>query len=327
MSLITNSSYQPNPWYINGHLETILPGIFRKINSVTYTRERIATPDDDFLDIDWVKNGSKKLVIVSHGLEGNSGRPYMKGMAKIFANNGYDVIAWNFRGCSGEVNKQVRFYHSGASDDLKVVIQHAIGQGYEAIHLIGFSLGGNMILKYLGEQGDKLPKEVKKSTVFSVPLHLHGCSIEISKAHNILYSSRFLRHLKKKIRDKSALMPDQMSSDDLSKVDTLMDFDNYYTGPLHGYKDAIDYYTKCSSIHFIKDIKIPTLIVNALNDSFLSEESYPYEQIKDLALVHLETPSHGGHCGFPGKDQDGYYWSERRALEFIHEEIAETTTA
>lgn len=322
MPLIT-STYQPNPWFFNSHIETILPGIFRRVSDVNYIRERINTPDYDFLDIDWIRNGSKKLVIISHGLEGNSERPYMKGMAKVFSNNGYDVLAWNFRGCGGEVNKQVRFYHSGASDDLKVVVEHAVNQGYESIHLIGFSLGGNLTLKYLGEQNYELPDQVKRSVVFSVPLNLHGSSIEISKAHNILYSMRFLRHLKKKIREKSALMPDKLSINGLSKIKSLLDFDNYYTGPIHGFKDAIDYYTQCSSIHFLKDIQIPTLIVNALNDSFLSEECYPFKQLEDHPLVHFESPDRGGHCGFPGKDENGYYWSENRAISFIDQEVKE----
>lgn len=315
---LVNSSYNRSKWYLNGHLETILPGLFRSVSDVNFTRERIDTPDDDFLDLDWIKNDAKKLVIISHGLEGSSDRPYMKGMAKAFSKNGFDVVAWNFRGCSGEVNRQVRFYHSGASDDLHTVVLHAIEEGYKSIHLIGFSLGGNLTLKYLGEQNNKLREEVKKAVVFSVPLHLHGSSIEISKMHNLLYSKRFLRNLKKKIKEKVALMPEQLSPNGLSKINTIIDFDNQYTSRIHGYKDAIDYYTQCSAIHFLKDIKISALIVNALNDSFLSKECYPYELLKDNPFVTLETPARGGHCGFPGKDKEGYYWSERRALNFIH---------
>ena len=324
---LVNSNYQPSKWLLNSHLETIIPGLFRKVSDVNYIRERINTPDDDFLDIDWVKNNSKRLVIISHGLEGNSDRPYMKGMAKIFADNNYDVIAWNFRGCGGEVNRQIRFYHSGVSDDLDIVIQHAINQGYKSINLIGFSLGGNLTLKYLGEQQNQTPKELKKVVVFSVPLNLHGSSKEISKAHNILYAKRFLKRLKKKIREKAVLMPSKLLTDGLSKINSLIDFDDKYTAPLHGYKDAIDYYTKCSSINFLKDIKIPTLIVNALNDSFLSKECYPHTQLEQHLYIYFETPNRGGHCGFPGKDQSGYFWSERRALDFILEEIEEPVVA
>ena len=133
------------------HLETIYPALFRNVD-LNYQRERIATPDDDFLDLDWLKQGSKKLIIISHGLEGNSSRAYMKGMAKASSEKGFDVIAWNFRGCSDEMNKQLRFYHSGATDDLECVVAHAQRNGYTEIYLIGFSLGGNLTLKYLGER-------------------------------------------------------------------------------------------------------------------------------------------------------------------------------
>lgn len=314
---LVNSKYHKNKWYLNGHLETILPGLFRKVDGVHYTRERIDTPDDDFLDLDWIKNNTTKLVIISHGLEGSSDRPYMKGMAKVFANNDYDVLAWNFRGCGGQVNKQVRFYHSGATQDLDTVVKHAINLGYETIHLIGFSLGGNLTLKYIGESKDRLPKEVVNAVTFSVPLNLSGSSMEISKVNNILYSIRFLRNLKKKIKEKAALMPGQLNLAPLSKIKTLVDFDDHYTAPLHGYQHALDYYEQCSAVHFLKDIKIPTLIVNALNDSFLSPDCYPTDKLKNHPNVHLETPARGGHCGFPGQDEKGYYWSERRALAFL----------
>lgn len=317
---IVNSSYKPSKWLLNSHLETIIPGLLRKVLGVNYTRERIHTPDNDFLDIDWIKNDSEDLVIISHGLEGSSDRPYMKGMAKIFSDSSFDVLAWNFRGCGGEVNNQVRFYHSGATDDLEVVVQHSLQKGYKNIHLIGFSLGGNLTLKYLGERNNGLPQEIKKAVVFSVPLSLHGSSQEISKGHNVLYARRFLNHLRKKIKGKAALMPDQLSTNGLSKITTIIDFDDKYTAPLHGYDNAIDYYTKCSSINFLEKIKIPTLIVNALNDSFLSEDCYPYQLLENNPFVFFETPKRGGHCGFPGKDQNGYFWSERRSLDFIVKE-------
>ena len=318
---LVKSTYPVNRWFINGHIETIVPALFRKV-SIAYTRERIVTPDGDFLDIDWIKDGSNKLVIITHGLEGSSDRPYIKGMAKVFSKKGYDVLAWNFRGCGGEANRQLRFYHSGATDDLSLLIQHAISQGYDDIYLIGFSLGGNMTLKYLGEQKDKFRNEIKKAVVFSVPLDLYGSSNEISKVKNVLYAKRFLKNLKKKIRKKASLMPERLTDVGLSQINTMMGFDDQYTAPIHGYDNAIDYYTKCSSIHFLKDIHVPTLIVNARNDSFLSESCYPYEQLKTHPFVHFESPKCGGHCGFPGKDRHGYYWSENRAFGFIHQPVS-----
>ncbi|MDX1628013.1 MAG: alpha/beta fold hydrolase [Fulvivirga sp.] len=297
----------------SGHLETIYPALFRKVKDITYKRERIHTPDGDFLDLDWVKNGSKSLVIISHGLEGSSDRAYMKGMARIMANHQYDVLAWNYRGCSEEMNKQLRFYHSGATDDLDLVVAHAKDKGYDEINLVGFSLGGNLTLKYLGEK--KRP-EIHRAITFSVPLDLHSSCDQISKPGNVLYSNRFLRNLKKKVRQKAQQMP-ELKTNDLHKIKTLIDFDDQYTAPIHGFKNAVHYYESCSAIGFLENIKIPTLIVNAANDPFLSDECYPRELLKDHRYVKLEVPRHGGHVGFASFSGDNTFWSEKRALHFI----------
>jgi predicted alpha/beta-fold hydrolase len=289
------------------------------VNDVIYTRERIETLDNDFLDLDWVLNDSDKLVVISHGLEGDSNRPYVKGLAKAFKNAGYEILAWNFRGCSGEVNKQLRFYHSGATEDLEHVINHAMNKkAYKEIILTGFSLGGNLTLKYLGERGNEIPVEIKKSVVFSVPLNLHSSCMEISKRENYIYSKRFLKRLKKKIQDKSMLIPKELSIAGFNKVKNLKDFDDKYTAPLHGFKDAVSYYKACSSLHFLDGITIPTLIVNAKNDPFLSKDCFPEEKLASHPNVYLEAPEEGGHCGFYTRNPKGLYWSEMRALEFIN---------
>ncbi|GAA0894480.1 alpha/beta fold hydrolase [Fulvivirga kasyanovii] len=303
--------------YFSAHMETILPALFRKIKNVAYERERIHTPDDDFLDLDWVQNGSDKLVIISHGLEGSSTRPYIKGMARAFSNHGYDVLAWNFRGCSDQINKQLRFYHSGATDDLDHVIAHALTRGYKSISLIGFSLGGNLTLKYVGEQGKNILPQIKKAVAFSVPLDLYTSCVKISEASNFVYSRRFLNNLKAKIISKAAVMPDVLETEKLKNIKTLKDFDDNYTAPLHGFKDALDYYSACSSINFLDDISIPTLIVNAKNDPFLSEECYPADRLKGHEHVIFEMPERGGHVGFTEFNKEGLYWSEKRALNFV----------
>ncbi|MDH5474933.1 MAG: alpha/beta fold hydrolase [Cyclobacteriaceae bacterium] len=315
---IVPSSYKAPYLYFNHHLETILPALLRKVKGITYRRERISTPDNDFLDLDWVTNDNKKLVIICHGLEGSTDRPYMMGMAKIFTNNSFDVLSWNFRGCSGEVNWQLRAYHSGATEDLQEVINHAIQLGYSDISLIGFSLGGNLVLKYVGENGTHLDPRIKKCVGISVPLHLHTSCIEISSLRNIMYERRFLRNLKKKVKIKSKIMPDKLPTNNIDHVKTLIDFDNQYTAPIHGFKNALDYYEQCSALNFLETINIPTLIINAKNDSFLSNECYPIEIAKLHPFVYLEMPEKGGHCGFPSSHTtDGYYWSEKRTLAFI----------
>ena len=321
MQVLAHSKYFP-PYYLpNGHLQTIYPALFRKVKNVHYHRERIHTPDIDFLDLDWSEVSADKLVIISHGLEGDSQRPYVKGMVQAFNKIGYDALAWNFRGCSGTMNKTLRFYHSGATDDLHLVLKHTISKGkYTEIVLIGFSLGGNLTLKYLGEQGTGLPAFVKKAVTFSVPLDLYGSSRQIEKPANYVYKQRFLRSLKNKIKTKASLMPGKLSTKGLDKIRSIYDFDDQYTAPLHGFGNARNYYTQCSAIHFLSHIRIPTLIVNAQNDSFLSKTCYPNEDQLENPHVLFEAPHHGGHCGFKPRIQNplGCYWSEHRAIEYVY---------
>ncbi|HTH56264.1 MAG TPA: alpha/beta fold hydrolase [Cyclobacteriaceae bacterium] len=253
-------------------------------------------------------------MIVSHGLEGNSHRAYVKGMAKAFSENGFDVIAWNFRGCSGEMNKSLRFYHSGATDDLSFVVDHALSKSYRSVFLVGFSLGGNLTLKFAGEK--PVDPRVKGIAVFSVPLNLYTSCIQISRKSNWIYSNRFLNHLKKKIKTKAKLMQG-LDVTNIDHIKTLIDFDDRYTAPLHGFGSAIDYYTKCSAIHFLQGIQTPTLVVNAKNDPFLSPECFP--QLVSNSVVKMEFPDRGGHVGFASFQRNGLYWSEQRALEFLEQ--------
>lgn len=307
-------TYHRPAFLFSAHLETIYPALLRKVKGVDYERERIPTPDNDFLDLDWLRRGTSRLVIISHGLEGNTSRAYMKGMAHAFHANGFDVLTWNFRGCSGEVNKQLRFYHSGATDDLDCVVEYASHSGYNEIYLIGFSLGGNMTLKYLGEKDPR--SEIKKAAVFSVPMDLHTSCIRISSPANWIYSNRFLKSLKAKVISKAHLR-NELDVKDIQRIKTLIDFDDRYTAPLHGFTDAVDYYQKCSSINFVGSIRTPTLIVNAQNDPFLSEKCYPHQQLKNHTYVRFEHPGFGGHVGFAQFTKNGLYWSEERALSFM----------
>ncbi len=309
------ATYQAPALLFTNHLETIYPALLRKVKDVRYERERIITPDHDFLDLDWLTQDSKKLVIISHGLEGSSDRAYIKGMAKLFFCNGFDTLAWNYRGCSGEMNKNLRFYHSGATDDLESVFRHAESLGYSEINLVGFSLGGNLTLKYAGEQGNAISSKINKVVTFSVPLNLRSSCEKISSPSNWVYSQRFLKSLKKKVADKSKLITG-LDVRKLDEVKTLLQFDDTYTAPLHGFKDAIDYYTQCSSIRFVSSIQRPTLIVNALNDPFLSEDCYPTE-FDNHPYLTFEYPKRGGHVGFALFNKNGLYWSELRALDFI----------
>jgi uncharacterized protein len=308
------SAYRRPAFLFTAHLETIYPALLRHIDGLPLQRERIKTPDDDFLDLDWLCQGSQNVVIISHGLEGSSTRAYVQGMARAVYAQGFDVICWNFRGCSGEMNHQLRFYHSGATEDLDCVVKHALQKRYIGIYLAGFSLGGNLTLKYLGER-PHIP-EVKRVVVFSVPLDLHASCQKISSPSNWIYSNRFLKSLKNKIVQKSTTM-EGLDIRNIGKIKTLIQFDDQYTAPLHGFRNAIEYYTACSAIHFLKDIQTPTLLVNAQNDPFLSESCFPLDELKNHPFITFENPKYGGHVGFAQFGENGLYWSEERAVSFL----------
>ncbi len=311
--------YNPPFIFKNSHINTIYPTLFRKINDVEYQRIEIPTPDDDFLELDWLKKGSKTLAIISHGLEGSSKRSYIKGMVRALNLNGFDALAWNYRTCGGKINKQLRLYHNGATDDLDTVIKYCTqNTDYENIFLIGFSMGGNLSLLYLGEN-NYINEKIKGCIVFSVPCDLLDCSKQLEKFKNIIYMKRFLKDLHEKIKMKQKQFPDKIDDIDYDKIKTFIEFDNRYTAPLHGFKDAYDYYDKCSCIKRLTNIKVNSLMINALDDPFLGKKCYPFNLQTDF--FHIETPKYGGHVGFYEKNSDGIYWSEKRAINFINETL------
>lgn len=316
---ILESNYKPPRLFKNGFLSTVYSGLIRKVKGVIHQRERIDLSDGDFIDLDWSHSKEKtdKLIILLHGLEGNAQRPYITGTAKHFNENGIDAVSVNFRGCSGEPNRNYNSYHSGETQDLHQVIQHAINnKDYSEIFLKGISLGGNVILKYLGERTE-IPMEVKAGIAISVPCHLDGSANELHAFKNILFHDRFKKHLVKSLSLKQQKFPDRISLQELKSIKTLNDFDNVYTSKAHGFKDANDYYEQSSSLQFLPNIKIPTLIINSLNDSFLSAECYPIKAAKENPNLYLEMPQYGGHVGFV--DKKNVYYNEKRALEFVNE--------
>ncbi|WP_223034202.1 YheT family hydrolase [Hanstruepera marina] len=314
---IVQSDYKAPVFFRNGFVSTVYSGLIRRVNGVVQERERITLPDDDFLDLDWSFSAEKttKLIIVLHGLEGNAQRPYMTGTAKLFNKNGFDAVCVNFRGCSGEDNLKYRSYHSGATEDLDAIINHILEtRSYSEIYLKGFSLGGNMVLKYLGER-DNVPNEVKAGIAVSVPCDLHGSCKELHTLKNKPYHDRFKAHLVGRLKIKQKQHADILNIEDIKSIKTLIDFDHVYTSKAHGFIDAFDYYKQSSSLQFLPMIKTKTLIINALNDSFLSPECYPVKEAKSNDNLFLEMPKHGGHVGFHlfGK----HYYNEKRALQFF----------
>jgi len=314
MPLIASSTYGA-PWGLgNGHLQTILPVLFRRVPQITCERERIETPDGDFLDLDWNRDQrSDSLVIITHGLEGNSTNASVQGMAGAFQRAGWDTLAWNLRGCSGEPSRLLRTYHSGAWEDLQCVIDHAAG-GYRNIALVGFSIGGNLTLKYLGDHGSAIHPSIKGAVAFSVPCDLASSAKVLESRINSIYMNHFLKDLRRKIHEKAATFPGGISTEGLDHIRTFREFDGTYTAPLNGFLSAEDYWSKASSKPSLAGITVPTLLVNALNDPFLAPECFPREEAEVNPLLYLELPKSGGHLGFITFAKE--YWSETRAVEF-----------
>jgi len=316
---ITKSQYTPNFIFKNKHINTSFKTLtYRQI--ITYHRKRISTPDNDFLDLDFSTNNAETCVVALHGLEGSSKSKYIISAIKYINANGIDAVAVNFRGCSGEPNKQPYSYHSGKTDDLDLVINYISNNyTYKNIFLLGYSMGGNILLKYLGET-EHVNSNIKGGIAISVPCDLKGSSEILSNKQNKIYLNIFLKILKNKaIKTLSQYSNLNLSKEEILKSKNFEDFDNAVTAPLFHFKNAADYYLKNSSVNFIKNIKTSTLLINALDDSFLSKSCYPYKICEKNKYVTFETPQYGGHVGFntsflPRKNT----WSEQRILQFIN---------
>jgi predicted alpha/beta-fold hydrolase len=313
--------YRPPFLLANGYVQSILPTLARRIDCTHFQRERLITDDGDFLDLDWSRvsdtSMGKTLLIISHGLEGHSRRPYVAGVAREANVKGWDALAWNFRSCSGEMNKTLRFYHSGATDDLQRVIEHAHGLGYQHIHLVGFSMGGNLSLLYVGRQGRDIPVHVKSVTAFSVPCDLAASASRLAERKNKIFMWRFLKDLREKVEAKALDFPDEINADDYDQIKTFQHFDDRYTAPIHGFESAADYWARSSCKAVLKDIRIPALLVNAKNDPFLPASCFPYAEARQSTWLSLEVPESGGHVGFIELNKRQAYWMERRVVEFV----------
>lgn len=315
---LVNNPYNPGFPFRNGHFSTIYSAKIRPAPKLEQKRHRLVLADKDFIDIDWSYSDkpSQKVTILLHGLEGNANRTYIKSQAKILNLNGWDTAAMNYRGCSGTPNLSYGSYNAGRTEDLHALLESILEQDkYQEIALLGFSLGGNMLIKYLGER-NSIPKEIKKAVAISTPLNLEESLEALNQFENWVYRHSFLNNLRKKYKIKAAQFPEKKLVD-FKEINSLLDFDNYYTAPAHGFRDAYDYYEKNSSLQFLPNIKIPIYLLNAKNDSFLSKNCFPYKLAEKIKSLYLETPEYGGHVGFHKTNE--LYYSEERALTFLNE--------
>ncbi len=312
---VLSSQFQSPRFLRNGHAQTILPVLFPRRIRLPMTRERLELPDGDFLDLDWARAGRPRLALLTHGLEGGSTQTYIRGLAATLLAAGWDVLAWNFRGCSGTPNRLLRAYHSGDTGDLGTVLAHA-APDYPAIALVGFSLGGNVVLKYLGEAPPH--PAIVAGVAISAPIDLAACARQLDQRwSNRLYLRRFLVSLAGKIAVKARLFPGQLDATGVGRMRSFQEFDDRYTGPLHGFRDAADYWEKSSARQFLPRITLPTLLLQPQNDPFLAPSAYPWAEAEASAHLHLEAPESGGHVGFLDLTHGLQPWSERRIAEFL----------
>ncbi|MDY6814937.1 MAG: alpha/beta fold hydrolase [Pseudomonadota bacterium] len=309
--------YRPPVWLRNGHLQSVWPSLFRTVPMQEPVREVLPTLDEDELQLDWYRQGSDRLAIISHGLEGHSRRPYVLGLARALLAGGWDVLAWNYRSCGGVMNLQPRFYHSGATEDLAQVVNRALAGDYQSLFLSGFSMGGNLTLLYLGQQGEMVDSRICGAVTYSVPCDLAGSAEVLALPGRRIYMQRFLKDLHVKIQEKSRKFPDLIDAEGFESIRNFREFDDRYTAPLHGFRDAEDYWARCSALPRLRDIRVPALMINARDDPFLSTKCFPESRKLLGGHVRLEAPRWGGHVGFVEHSRDGFYWSERRALDFL----------
>ncbi len=325
MPYLADSDYIPPRWLPKGHGQTIFPVLFRKMEELPFKRVRVDTPDGDFFHADILageRTPARGAVILSHGLEGDSRRKYIRGMCLMLAGLGWDCVARNFRACGGGMNRAPGMYHSGETGDLRLTVEYCLKAGYRRVLLAGFSMGGNQTLKYLGEEPDRVPPEVAGAVVFSVPCDLNGSARKLAHPQNAVYMRYFMQSLREKVRLKHMAYPDLYPLRGLESICSFKEFDGRYTAPVHGFASAEDYWQRSSSLPFLSAIRVPTLLVNAWDDPFLSPECYPEDVARGSRFLTLETPECGGHVGFVSPFGERAYWSEQRAALFFQECMA-----
>jgi len=323
---IIESDFQPKRRiFHNTHASTIYASLLRYIPRVKFRRERISLPEGDFLDLDWSSKSkdSKKLILILAGLEGKSSSLYSRAIIRYFNQQGWDAVGMNYRGCSGEPNNLLKGYHMGASDDVAASLEHIISHyDYEDIILVGYSLGGNLALKYLGEKGSAVPPQVKGSVSFSVPMELEKSNERLNRWYNWHYLKWFMFTLNYKANQKKKQYPEALKNfRGFFMSGNFTNFDTHFTAPANGYDNVQDYWAASSAKPVLHQIEVPSLVINSMNDTFITDHCFPHEAAEANQHLYLEIAQKGGHCGYIRNFFEKNWWMEERALEFIEEKI------
>ena len=313
--MIIESKFKPAWWLPGPHLQTIWANRIRRKPAITLNRERIELDDGDFIDLDWNNQQGGPLILILHGLEGSSNSNYAAGILHSFSQRGWSAALMHFRGCSGEANRLARRYHAGETDDLAQVVE-ILRQRYpdKPVFAVGYSLGGNVLLKWLGETGTDNP--LSAALAISVPYKLADCAERLNHGFSLIYQKILLAIMLRATRQKYARR-DDIDLRVTRRLRTIRDFDNCITAPLHGFRDVEHYYGNASSFPYLQHIRTPTLLLHARNDPFMWPSTLPAEN--DLSdQVTLELSPDGGHVGFiSGSPLRPVYWLEQRIPEYI----------
>lgn len=314
-SLCSPGSYAPAKWLPGGHLQTIWPALLASRPNPQLWHQRLELPDGDFLDLAWSTpdyRSTDPLVVLFHGLEGSARSPYIRGMITALAKQGVQSVVMHFRGCGPEPNRLPRAYHSGETNDTRTLLQYLRHHHQpRALFAIGYSLGGNMLAKYLADFAEH--PLLDAAAVVSAPLDLAGCADYIRHGFSRVYQRHLLTSMKRRLRQKMALLPDFNWGFTEQLVDSFTHFrmfDDHVTAPLHGFTDADDYYRQASALPLLPHISVPTLMIHAADDPFMSPSVIPTQ---DLLNEHVcyELCERGGHVGFV----EGPWWRPRFYLE------------
>ncbi len=324
--------YSPAWWLPGGHLQTIWGKLARDRRDLPLTRETWTTPDDDEIEIYHLGGEERRPhLLLLHGLEGTVRSHYANGFFSQAFDLGWSAHLLVFRSCGDRVNKTRRFYHSGETNDVRFALARLRRESGDAqIFLAGVSLGGNVLLKFLGECGSTLPPGLAAAAAISVPYDLASSAKRIGKGFSRVYQRFFLRTLKLKMLAKLERFPDLPSIDMLNGIRTMQQFDDVVTAPLHGFEDAMDYYTKSSSLQYLTSIRLPTLLLSSYDDPFLPPEILAkVEQVaRSNPALHVEFLRHGGHVGFVGGAAPWHpeYYAEHHVMEFFESHAAEAAS-
>lgn len=317
MPFITDFSFQPIFVLRNKHINTLYRYAFSNTKT-PFKRQRITTHDNDFIDLDFKQQNADKIVVVIHGLEGSSDSGYIHTIADTLSKAHFDICAFNMRSCSGEPNKLLSSYHSGKTEDLLEVISFLEkNYNYKQIHIIGYSLGGNLTLKFMGEFANRMPQSIVSAVGVSVPCDLEGSVISISKYS--LYENGFLKTLKEKAIQKSIQFPNSgIDVEKIKQCTNFYEFDDLYTAPIHGFKNAKEYWKTSSCKQFIPKIKLPTLLISSKDDPFLNAACFPIKEAQENKHFTFIQTKYGGHLGFiTGFKTQNQRWLENTILAFI----------